>query len=396
MLTCTLARRVRPRPGSRRVSSACRLLTLALFAPALGGAQTPAARDTIITAPTLAPRVPLPPEAATASLTRFSFIAYGDTRGRHDGTAIQAEHQLVIESMLATIARAANGPDPVRFVVQSGDAVMNGAFAAQLDVSYIPLINRLTQEAGVPYFLAVGNHDVGNAAEQLHPSRADGLRNYFAANANLIPSESSPRRLRGYPTFAFGYANTFFIAFDSGIPDDAEQLAWVKSQLAGLDRRRYVNVALVFHHPPFSSGPHGGATLERQAASIRTKWMPLFRQHHVRLLLTGHEHLYEHWVERYTDAAGAHRMDQIVSGGGGAPLYSYTGEPDLRAYLRSDSAAKLSVEHLARPSSDPGANPFHYVVVHVDGAQLSLEVIGVDWGRGFAPYRSNAAKLSTP
>ncbi len=387
-------------PVERRASRTSRRLAFALLtpllAPALAAAQAAVARDTIITAATLAPRVPLPPEAATASLTRFSFIAYGDTRGRHDGTALQAEHQLVVESMLATIARAATGPDPIRFVVQSGDAVNNGTFATQLNVSYIPLINRLTQEGGVPYFLSVGNHDVGNAAEHLHPSRADGLRNYFATNANLIPPESSPRRLKGYPTYAFGYANTFFIAFDSDIPDDTVQLAWVRAQLAGLDRRRYVNVALVFHHPPFSSGPHGGANLERQAASIRTRWMPLFRQHHVRLLLTGHEHLYEHWVERYTDASGVHRMDQIVSGGGGAPLYGYLGEPDLRAYLRSDTAAKLRVEHLARPAVDPGANPFHYVVVHVDGAQLSLEVIGVDWGRGFAPYRTNTSRLDTP
>ena len=53
----------------------------------------------------------------------------------------------------------------------------------------------------------------------------------------------------------------------------------------------------------------------------------MFRQYHVRLLLTGHEHLFEHWVERYVDASGPHRMDEIVSGGGGAPLYAYVGEP---------------------------------------------------------------------
>jgi hypothetical protein len=54
------------------------------------------------------------------------------------------------------------------------------------------------------------------------------------------------------------------------------------------------------------------------------------------------------------------------------------------------------MQHLARPSSEPGANPFHYVIVHVDGAQISIEVVGVDWGKGFAPYRSNAASLVDP
>ena len=358
----------------------------------VAGAQTPAT-DSIV--PTLPPRVPLPEEAATANVSRFSFIVYGDTRGRHDGNEIQAEHELVIESMLGTIKRLANTPDAIRFVLQSGDAVQNGAIAAQLRVSYVPLINRLTQDGGVPYFLAVGNHDVGSGANE-ESRRPDGVRNYFRANSRLIPPEGSPRRLNGYPTYAFGYGNTFFIAIDSDIPDDSTQFGWVQSQLEGLDRRRYVNVAVFFHHPPFSSGSHGGAKVEFEAATIRSKWMPLFHQHHVRMLLTGHEHLYEHWVERYKDASGAHRLDEIVTGGGGAPLTTYTGEPDLRAYVAANPTLGITLQHLAKPSGEPGANPFHYVVVHVNGTDVSLDVIGVDWGKGFSPYRSSSASLSDP
>jgi len=368
------------------------MAALGLLGPLQLAAQSQ--RDTVITAPTLAPRNPLPSEATSARVTRFSFIAYGDTRGRHDGTELQAEHTLVIESMVATIKKSAADGDSIRFVLQSGDAVQNGAIARQLNVSYIPLINRLTQDGGVPYLLSVGNHDVSPATDLRDPRRVDGLHNYFAANVNLIPAEGSGHRLAGYPAYSFGYGNTFFIAFDSDIPDDTVQLAWVKSQLAGLNRSRYVNVALFFHHPPFSSGPHGGARLEPQAASLRSKWMPVFRQYHVRLLFTGHEHLYEHWVERYTDSSGPHRIDEIVSGGGGAPLYAYTGEPDLRDYLKAGSDLQLTLEHMARPSIDPGGNPFHYVVVHVEGTNISLEVIGVDWGRGFSPYRTSTVSLT--
>ena len=355
------------------------------------GAAAQASPDSVVAS--LPPRVPLPSEAASAAVSRFSFIAYGDTRGRHDGVELQAEHTLVIESMLATIQKAAGTADPIRFVVQSGDAVQNGGIAKQLTVSYIPLINRLTQQGGVPYFLSVGNHDVGSETDIAAPRRRDGLRNFLAANSRLIPAEGSPRRLPGYPTYAFGYGNTFFVAFDSDIPDDETQFGWVKAQLQGLDRRRFTNVVVFFHHPPFSSGPHGGATLEHQAASIRTKWMPLFREHHVRLLLTGHEHLFEHWVERYADSSGPHRMDEIVSGGGGAPLYAYTGEPDVREYLTAGASAQVSLQHLVRPSIDAGANPFHYVVVHVNGEAVSVEVVAVDWGKGFSPYRSNSALL---
>lgn len=373
---------------ARRIFFAVALFSLPTSAVVASAQATGA--DSIV--PVLPARVPLPSEAASSRITRFSFIAYGDTRGRHDGVEVQAEHQLVIESMIATVKRLESTPDPIRFVLQSGDAVVNGSIAKQLSVSYIPLIDRLTQEGGIPYFLSVGNHDVGGSMDLADPGRVQGLRNYLVANSRLIPPEGSPRRLDGYPTYSFGFGNTFFIAFDSNIPDDQVQFDWIKAQLAGLDRRRYPNVALFFHHPPFSSGPHGGANVERQALSLRTKWMPMFRQYHVRLLLTGHEHLFEHWVERYIDASGPHRIDEIVSGGGGAPLYAYTGEPYLGEYTRT-AAEKVTVQHLARPSQDPGGNPFHYVIVHVDGTKMSVEVVPVDWGRGFAPYRSNSVVM---
>ena len=384
---------VRMNHASRFRRAALSFASAVCFAPAIA-AQAVSPSDSV--ASLVPPRTPFPSEGATAGTTRFSFIMYGDTRGRHDGSQVQAEHQLVIESMLSTIKKAASTPDPIRFVVQSGDAIQDGSVAAQLNVSYAPLINRLMREGDVSYFLAVGNHDVGNSVNLTDARRVSGLRNYFAANANLIPAEGSPRRLAGYPTYAFGYGNTYFISVDSDIPDDTTQLAWMRSQLAGIDRHRYTNVAVFFHHPPFSSGPHGGAKLERQAASIRAKWMPLFHQYHVRLLLTGHEHLFEHWVERYTDASGAHRIDEIVSGGGGAPLYAYTGEPDVHPFIAENAPLKVSLEHLAKPSSDPGANPFHFVVVHVDGDRFNIEVVGVDWGKGFAPYRSSTASLSDP
>ena len=356
--------------------------TMAAVAPGRKLAACPA--DSVV--PINPPSAPVPAEAATAGVTKFTFIAYGDTRGRHDGQQLQAEHQLVVESMLARIKSQAAAGDPVRFVLQSGDAVRVGSVAAGWNVSYIPLINRLTTEGGVPYFFAVGNHDVTSGEALDAPRRIVGLCHVFAANSRLIPAPGAPHRLTGYPDYGFGFGNSWFIAFDSNIATDSTQLAWMTSELASLDRKRYPNVVVFFHHPAFSSGPHGGALVEPQTAAIRALYMPLFRKHHVRLLLAGHEHLFEHWVERHTDASGAHRMDQIVSGGGGAPLYGYSGEPNLRDYLAAGANEKLTVEHLVKPGLDPGSSPFHYLVVHVDGDQLRLEVIGVDWGSGFAPY----------
>jgi 3',5'-cyclic AMP phosphodiesterase CpdA len=340
------------------------------------------------------PARPLPGEAASAGITRFSFIVYGDTRGRRDGVDPQYEHSLIVDAMLRSIARLANGPDAVRFILQSGDAVVNGRDARQWNASFVGLINRLTTEGGVPYFLAPGNHDVTGSADLDNPGRREGLGNYLRATRHLIPPNGASRRLDGYPTYAFGFGNTFVLAIDSNIADDSVQFAWASAQLAGLDRGRYRNVVVFFHHPVFSSGPHGAAIVERPTAILRDKWMPLFRRHQVKLLVTGHEHLYEHWVERYRDATGApKRLDQLVTGGGGAPLYPFMGLPDLRAYRAATGSDSARVQQLVQPGPWRGDNPYHYVIIHVDGEQLSLQVLGVDWGQGYAPYRSNRAAL---
>jgi hypothetical protein len=186
------------------------------------------------------------------------------------------------------------------------------------------------------------------------------------------------------------------LGFDANIAGDEKQFQWVKSQLEGLDRKRYVNVIVFCHQAPFSSGPHGGPTVEPPTAILRERYMPLFNANHVRAVFSGHEHLFEHWVEHHTDTSGTHRMDLVVSGGGGAPIYAYSGEPNLDDYLKENEARKVKLEHLVKPGVDRGSNPYHYLIVRVDGESLDMQVISVDWGTGFAPYRSNQVELQDP
>ncbi len=330
-----------------------------------------------------APARPLPPETETARITRFSFIAYGDTRSAGpsrsgepppDGRVLQASHSAVVDAMLKTAGRLSSTDFPVRFVVSSGDAVLYGPNGTMWNVSYVPVVDRLTRDGGLPFFFAPGNHDTTTRALG-DPERDHGLRNTLAATAKLMPPDGSPRRLNGYPTFSFGYGNAFFVLLDSDIATDLTQLDWVTKQLEGLDRRRYRHVFAVFHHPPFDSGQHGGDLLEPQSAAIRALYLPLFRKHHVRMTICGHDHLLDHFVERYQDGKRTYRMDHLVSGGGGAPIYTYRGEPDLRPYLQENAAQKVRVQHLIRPGPTAADNPNHFVVIRVDGERLSLEVV---------------------
>ena len=375
------------------------VLLLGLTLPSSGAAQAvPSNRRAPVPATDsvraiATPRTAFPSEAASAGVTRFSFIDYGDNRGRFDGQLEQQLHLMVVTSMLRTIAARANGPDPIRFVISGGDAVNDGRNAQQWNTSFIDVVERLTKQGDVPVFPAPGNHDATHTEDRDAPDRQQALRHFYAAYRNFIPPETSPRRLAGYPTYAFGYGNTFVLAMDSNIAGDSTQYAWICGQLSNLDRQRYKHIVVALHHPAFSSGPHGGATVEAPAAALRARYMPIFRQYHVDLILAGHEHLFEHWVERYRDASGPHRIDEIVSGGGGAPHYAYRGEPDLKEYLRAGAADSVRLEHLVRPGMNAWENPSHYLVIHVDGDHVRVEVIGVDDGADFQPYRSRTADL---
>jgi 3',5'-cyclic AMP phosphodiesterase CpdA len=333
----------------------------------------------------------LPAEAESAGVTRFSFVAYGDSRGQADGLELQTAHGLVVDAMLDKIRSLASTPFPVRFVVQSGDAVVSGRDSTAWNVSFTPIVERITQTAGLPFFFAVGNHDVtGMPAGD--PGRMPGLHNALAATSKLIPPERSPRRLNGYPTYAVGYGNLFVIVLDSNIASDAEQLVWAGNQLEHLDRARFKHVIAVFHHPVLSSGPHGGLTVEPQTLAMRNLYEPLFRRYHVRMTIAGHDHLLDHWVQRYESNGATYRMDDVVTGGGGAPIYTYSAEPDLQAYAAAGAASGVRVEHLMKPGQTTVDNPHHFVVIQIDGDRLSLEVVGVD-GTNFAPYAGQSRIL---
>jgi 3',5'-cyclic AMP phosphodiesterase CpdA len=66
-----------------------------------------------------------------------------------------------------------------------------------------------------------------------------------------------------------------------------------------------------------------------EALAIQRLYMPLFRKHHVRLLLAGHDHLFDH------RSNGTDRGEPIASASCrvGRRGFIYTGKPDLEDYL---------------------------------------------------------------
>ena len=108
----------------RRIVALSSLVLVVLASILPGTAQQPPASPRPTAPPErvraiLPPAKPLPSEADSRGVSRFSFLAYGDTRGRRDGLEIQYEHSLIVDSMVARIKQLAATPYPVKFVARS-------------------------------------------------------------------------------------------------------------------------------------------------------------------------------------------------------------------------------------------------------------------------------------
>ena len=112
-----------------------------------------------------------------------------------DGDVVHPEHSKVVDRMIAT-AGVESTPFPVRFVLQSGDAVLRGQNGAMFNVSFTPIIERLTRGANISVLLLGRQPRRATAARRSRPR--PGLHNTLTAMSKLIPPEGSPRRLNGY------------------------------------------------------------------------------------------------------------------------------------------------------------------------------------------------------
>jgi hypothetical protein len=114
-------------------------------------------------------------------------------------------------------------------------------------------------------------------------------------------------RLLGMPgayyTRKIGDAQLFLL--DSNNVND-KQTAWLDAALAASTATWKI---AAFHHPPYTCGGHFGLL------AVQRRWVPLFEQYGVQLVLSGHDHNYQRFASR-------NGVTYVVHGGGGAGLYS--------------------------------------------------------------------------
>jgi predicted phosphodiesterase len=150
---------------------------------------------------------------------------------------------------------------PFEFAIMLGDNLYGGEgtrdYQNKFEKPYKPLL-----DGGVKFYASLGNHDNPNQRMYKHFNMG-GERFY---------------------TFKPGKASVRFFSLDSNYMDDA-QTAWLKKELAasGSDWK-----IAFFHHPLYSSGEKHGSD-----EVLRQKLEPIFLEHGVNVVFTGHEHFYE-------------------------------------------------------------------------------------------------------
>lgn len=149
---------------------------------------------------------------------------------------------------------------PFDIVLMLGDNLYGGEsardFQKKFERPYKPLL-----DAGVKFYAALGNHD--------DPSQ----RSYRFFNMN------------GERFYTFQPKNGIrFFTLDSNYLDP-KQMVWLEKELKQSGSGWKI---CLFHHPLYSSGEKHGSALE-----LRRILEPLFIQHGVSVVFSGHEHFYE-------------------------------------------------------------------------------------------------------
>jgi predicted MPP superfamily phosphohydrolase len=197
----------------------------------------------IVVVPAGAQQVTLPQAKGSV---RFAII--GDS-----GTGERAQYET------AERLRLSHEQFPFDFVLMMGDNIYGSKtpqdFQRKFELPYKPLLDNK-----VTFYASLGNHDV--------------------------PEEQSYKlfNMDGRRYYSFKKGNVRFFALDSNYMDP-DQLTWLTNQLQGsADEWRIA----FFHHPLYSSAAAHGSSLE-----LRGILEPLFQQHGVQVVFSGHDHVYE-------------------------------------------------------------------------------------------------------
>lgn len=229
------------------------------------------------------------------------FIFIADTQVNHSEHAKAAA---IIKTINATSS-------DIRFVLSGGDMVDTGEIEQWKTYREVASIG---YSSDIPIVPVIGNHEF--------------IYNTDLSFFNKVYStEGTSTR-----NYVLDYHHAVLIVLDSNINEmteeqKTEQLRWLKSTLKQFEGQKTMLVA--FHHAVYTSGSGQYTPLPSLRGCVQyiTKnWTPLFEQYGVKLVLNGHEHLYERSLVHLNVKEGSEGVHYLAVGpAGGAPWAAMEG-----------------------------------------------------------------------
>ncbi len=204
----------------------------------------------------------------------FDFVVIADS----ESYKATGGHEEKFESVLAKAT--SYKPD---FAVFSGDIVIQSG----PDVARIKNIKNLIERHFEKYYIAFGKHDVECGA-----SCVDVWESVFFNKKYKL---GETRKLY----HSFDYENTHFVLLSSDYPIkhavDDEQLAWLNTDLKNNDKS---NVIVVVHVPPVTFFKESAKENHDMTYNVvqRDKLLAILNKYKVDLVISGHEHVFDHKV----------------------------------------------------------------------------------------------------
>lgn len=274
-------------------------------------------------------------DVAVAGPTRFNVLAgesmpfrfgvYGDMR--YPG---HAAHRAVVEALVR---------EAPALIFNTGDLTDVGSEESNWQKYF-----EITAPLGAitPVVPALGNHDADRK----------GLGAPIAWSLFGVPAKGPP----GWTSLDLGRVH--FVILSTNEMRNPAQRDWLREDLARA-RRHHARAIFAFcHEGPWSHALHAGESI------MVHDYAPLLAAAHVDVLFSGHDHIYERGV----GVTPAGKLDYVVTGGGGAPLYN----PTCQAAGGPPPVGVPGPLPPCPPSVLILTNTYHYVMVEVGPEAVTL------------------------
>jgi autotransporter-associated beta strand protein len=282
---------------------------------------------------------------AATGVVDFAFGVWGDSQGTNYGTWTANPLEPTV-SMIKHMAGSG-----VAFGLTTGDVTDDGASYSDARKFYLDDVARNLGTV-VPWYVAWGNHDADT-----NPS--------IIRLASDLPSRYRAGLSPGRGSYAFSYANCFFVCLDYYNHPEITN-GWLEAQLSSPAAQQARFRFVVNHAPPYSERSSKGDS------TIRSTLVPLLERYHVAVCFSGHVHEYERGTVN-----GVH---YVVTGGGSWlftmyglvydwPHMTVGGYQNVPGFYATESAPGV----LGTPQPIVSGLFNEYLYMTVSGATLKLE-----------------------